>query len=709
MEHHNYRWFWLSLTGLAVTCMIALVMLVQPVASRLPFLPAALQELDLLLQDRFVSAHERPLPLPDVVFVGIDQSTLKIVDDDESVIAANPVLQSLAQPFPWSRDVWAEVVKRLADSGARLILLDLLFPTVREGDALLAEALEQHADRVVIAGSLEPRAQFQGSAAPGVIFAYPAESILPIGSPLEESVGFVNFRPGRDGRIRRIELTSRSREFVGMESHPDEEVFHSMVSISLGKLGHSVPDDGRREMRWVKNLADAYPVIPLYEIFWPSLWERNFHEGEFFRDKIVIVGAFAPQLQDLQNTPEGNINGPLIHINALTNALRDTLFRRCSPTFDAVLIFLMALSAMLAVGMIRKPVPALAALGALLAIFLAASSWYFTREHVVVALVGPSASLLTTGLFCLAIDYSGVLLERLRLKRALGSRLSTDVMQEIVDNPASYLNQLGGVRREITVLFSDLRGFTQLSENREPEELFNHLNEFFSDMVPLIQAQRGMVDKLIGDAIMAVWGSVPDMEISSSSEAAAIAAVDMQRNLALLNKVWSKRGIPPLKQGIGIHCGVALTGNIGSEKHLELTAMGDTVNLASRLESVSKQYGAGIVVSTSITNHLGDGWLLRPLDYVKVVGRNEPVQLVEIISKPGEAIEDDQRQWISRWTEAYQSYQRREFEAAQRILGDLRKLQPTDLTLEKLYERCDVFRKDPPADDWDGSVSLASK
>jgi len=709
MENQKFRWLLLSLTGLLVATVLVAVTLVEPVASRLPFLPDALARLELLIQDEFVSAHQRPEPLDNVVFVGIDQSTLKISDEDPAVVAADPVLRAMADPFPWPRDVWAEVIWRLSDAGARLVLLDLLFPTSRDGDEILAEALEEQSQRMVIAGSLEHRAQFQGEAAPGVVFAYPAETILPLGGAAEDSVGFVNFRPGRDGRIRRIELASRSREFVGMESHPDEEPFNSLVSVALRKLGHRVDDDGRLEMRWVKNLPDAYPVIPLYELFWPSLWEKNFQNGEFFRDKIVMIGAYAPQFQDLQNTPEGNIHGPLIHLNSLTNAVRDTLFRRSRPMTDAVLIISLAILALVVVGVIRSPIPALLGLGALMTTFLMWSSWHFTSTDVLVSFVGPSAALLSTGLFCLAIDYNAVIRERRRLKRALGRRVSAEVMQEIVDNPASYLDQLGGVRREITVLFSDLRGFTQLSEGMDPEELFHHLNEYFNGMVPIIQDHRGMVDKLIGDAIMAVWGSVPDVPVGVSSVAAVTAAVDMQRQLTKLNEAWTERGKATLQQGIGLHSGIALTGNLGSDQHLELTAMGDTVNLASRLESLSKQYGAGIVVSGTITDQLGDDWTRRPLDFVKVIGRTEPVQLIEIFAKPGESIDAELTKWIELWDTAYSHYRQRDFGEAKTRFEDLRLLRPDDVATAKLLDRCERFVAAPPADDWDGSVALESK
>ena len=463
-------------------------------------------------------------------------------------------------------------------------------------------------------------------------------------------------------------------------------------------------------MRWVEDIHSAYPVIPLHEIFIPSLWGQNFGNGSFFEGKIVMIGAYAPQFQDIQNTPEGNLNGPLVHLNAITNVAHDSFYARASGKLNVLLVFLTALGGILCIGFIRKPIFSLISLIVLFVLLHVIAAVLFNQHSLLISLVSPVGVLALTGLCALAFDYSRIYRERLRLRKALGRRVSSGVMREIIDNPTSYLNQLGGVRRDVTVLFSDLRGFTKMSETREPEELVRHLNDYFNIMVPLIQEQRGMVDKFIGDAIMALWGSVPEMTPIKGSEYAAVTAVNMKRFLAKLNVEWKAKGIPTLAQGIGIHQGEALTGNIGSEHHHELTAIGDTVNLASRLESVTKQYGVEIIVSETVADFLNpeDGWILRPLDRVKVVGRNQPVDLIEIIAMPGETMPDETLEWVSTNQQAFSAYQEGDFKKAVDFYSSIRG-QLADRPVLKLRDRCQIFLDKSPGENWDGSVSLDSK
>ena len=710
MQEHRNRWGVFLLLALAVSALITAVFYVPAVRNRLPFLPEALIRLDFLLQDRFVARLNRPDPLPNVAFLGIDQSTLKLNEEDPEFLAASPALTAIAQSYPWSRAVWGSIIEKLAESGAEVIVIDILLPMRREGDVEFAAAVEKYADQLVLAGTLEKRGQMQSGADQAVVFAYPSESILPVESPVEEYTGFVNFIPDIDGRIRSLTYKTRAFEFFGGAIYPDGDEFKSLTAATVEQLEWKAPTDGKKEMRWVEDLQKAYAVIPVHEIFIPSFWDQNFGKGFFFKGKIVMIGPYAPQLKDIHNTPEGDFAGPFLHLNALTNVARDSFYKKASGTLNVVLVFLAGFAAILCVGLIRKPIISLISLIVLFVLFHLVAAVLFNTQSILISLVSPVSGLALTGFSALAFDYSRVYRERLRLRKALERRVSSGVMREIIDNPESYLNQLGGVRRDVTVLFSDLRGFTKMSETREPEEMVSHLNDYFNVMVPLIQDQRGMVDKFIGDAIMALWGSVPEMTRGNGSEYAAITAVKMKRFLAQLNVEWEARGIPSLAQGIGLHCGEALTGNIGSDNHHELTAIGDTVNLASRLESVTKQYGVEIVVSETVADFLNpdDGWILRPLDRVKVVGRDRPVDLIEIVAMPGETIPDETLEWISTNQKAFAAYQNGDFKKAFDFYSSLRG-PLADKALLKLRDRCRTFLEESPGSHWDGSVSLDSK
>jgi adenylate cyclase len=297
------------------------------------------------------------------------------------------------------------------------------------------------------------------------------------------------------------------------------------------------------------------------------------------------------------------------------------------------------------------------------------------------------------------------------LRQALARRVSKEVLQEILNNPSSYLNQLGGIRKDVTVLFSDLRGFTTLSENSDPDALVSQLNQYFDIMVGVIQGDRGMVDKFIGDAIMAVWGSVPTLGGSEGSPLAVAAALRMSRALPKLNTRWKEEGSPELAMGLGIHRGEAVTGNVGSEKRLELTVIGDTVNLAARLEGVTKMYGVEIVISEVVANDLGEGWIVRPLDRVQVKGRSASAGIFEPLAMPGDD-EDILRPAIAkaeRYASAFELYLSRQFENATEAFDEFLEKYPGDKPAEKLAQRCREYLQSPPEESWDGGVPLDSK
>jgi len=710
IKEQSWRCLWIALLWLSVSSVVVGLLFSPAIREKVPFLPWALTNIDFLIQDKFVLVQPGPEPLESLVFLGIDQNSMTVGDVYPEYIKQSVALQAMTRPFPWSRVVYAEAIERLAGAGAEVIMLDLLFPSEKDGDDALRKAVEKHADKVVLAGTLEEKGQFQKGIASPIGFHYPPESILPIDSPAEKDVGYATFYPHSDTRIREITFQSRPRESAGGMVHPDEELFPSLAAVTLRKMGRSYPETSIPfEMRWVKNIDQTYHAYSLADIFVEPYWKANFKNGDFFKGKTVIIGPKAAQFQDAHPTAVGIVGGPLIHFNAITNVIRGTLYRRASGNFNALIIFLVGMLTALSVGLIRKPLWVILALVGVGCIFLAFAWYDFEVGNRLLSFVGPLGSLTATGLIALAVDYSQVYRERQRLRNALERRVSTEVMEEIIANPESYLNQLGGVRRNITVLFSDLRGFTKMSETREPEELVDHLNEYFNVMVPAIQHQRGMVDKFIGDAIMAVWGSVPEMGAEDNCEQATLAAVEMQRTLAELNSKWKEKGFPELAQGIGLHYGEALTGNIGSENHHELTAMGDTVNLASRVESLTKQYRASVIVSGAVAKHLSEGWILRPLDCVRVVGRKQAVDLLEVVATPGTTISTKEAEWIANFQKAFSLYKESKFSSAIPLFKELKESRPEDIAVNKLLKRCRAFEANPPDKDWDGSVALDSK
>jgi len=219
------------------------------------------------------------------------------------------------------------------------------------------------------------------------------------------------------------------------------------------------------------------------------------------------------------------------------------------------------------------------------------------------------------------------------MKRLFGRYVSKDVYAQLVANPS--LANLGGKRRQMTVLFSDIRGFTTVSEQGQPEEIVHLLNEYFTRMVDIVFRHRGTVDKFVGDMVMALFGA--PLDVADHARCAVEAALEMIDELHRLNAGWAQEGRGPIDIGIGINTGPMIAGNIGSEQIMSYTVIGDAVNLGSRLESLNKTYGTHIIISDATRKAIGPGFELRPLGDVVVKGKTLPVAIFEVVGRSGSA------------------------------------------------------------------------
>ncbi|MCB1230747.1 MAG: adenylate/guanylate cyclase domain-containing protein [Verrucomicrobiae bacterium] len=710
------RWIYLGVSWLVLSGLLAGLLTCPRVQKGMLPIARLLVTWDLNLSDRLLATLPPLKADPDFLFLGIDDSSMAMGEEDPEVVSRIRPLSLMAEPFPWSREVWATATERLLDAGARLVVIDLLLVAPGKGDATLQAVLEKHAGRVVLASSLSPPATSQGFAGGFGSLVDPSETILPGEGNALPSTGFVNFRPDLDGNVRTVRYYDTLESIAGMPDRPESKVYPSLSAAVLEALGEEIPLMARRNavrIPFAPDLTAINAPRPLYEIFWPSTWERNYRNGEQVRDKVVLIGPAAAQFHDNHPTPAGTLLGPQLHLNAIAAARAGAFARPISAKWSAFLILGAGLIAMVIVGRLQRPWLALALLTFATLAFVGGAR-IALGTGAILPLLGPLASLCLVGATGLAFDHARIYRERLLLRRALERRVSAEVMEEILANPSSYLNQLGGLRKQVTVLFSDLRGFTSLSESASPEEMVSRLNAYFDLMVGEIQGTRGMVDKFIGDAIMAIWGSVPSLPPSEGVKQAVASAMGMIRQLECLNERWKTEmgpeSAPQWAMGIGIHCGEAITGNIGSESRLELTVIGDAVNLASRLEGVTKRYGVALLVSEAAAAHLRDDpdqWVLRPIDRVRVSGRRSAVTLFEPLSVAKsapvlvEAVPD--------FSEAFAAYQRCDFEIAAERYAKLAARFPGDVSTRTLMTRCREFGGSPPPSDWEGAVTLDSK
>jgi adenylate cyclase len=290
------------------------------------------------------------------------------------------------------------------------------------------------------------------------------------------------------------------------------------------------------------------------------------------------------------------------------------------------------------------------------------------------------------------------------IKNVFQFYVSSNVVDHLLQSSETL--QLGGERCKLTALFSDIRGFTSISEKLSPEQLVEFLNEYLSKMSQLVLQYEGTLDKYMGDAIMAFYGA--PIEQADHAQRACKTAVDMIVRLKELHVGWETRGLPPMDIGIGINSGDMSVGNMGSRDRFDYTIMGDNVNLASRLEGINKEYGTNIVISEftyALIRH--QSFLVRELDTVRVKGKDEPVTIYELLGYA--SLYEHKKPVVAKFCEGLSAYKQRDWNLALERFGEALELDPSDTPSAKYISRCEAYQHTPPPDDWDGVFVMTTK
>lgn len=356
---------------------------------------------------------------------------------------------------------------------------------------------------------------------------------------------------------------------------------------------------------------------------------------EFLRDKIVFVGAATPDLEDHFATPFlplGPMPGVELHAHAALTLLRGDALHVPHPLLTILIIVITALVTAFIGGRTSAGVGFLAAAGTVV-LLSGYAVWAFNARDVWFQAVPPMASVLLSYTLINAYRFAVEERERRRVQNVFGRYVSQDVVEQILATGGDV--PLGGVRQPVTVMFSDIRGFTSLSERLNAEAVVTLLNEYFGAMADVIFEQRGMIDKFMGDAIMAVFGA--PLPANDDALRAVTAAVEMRKRLLQLRDEWKAEGTDALDSGIGINTAEVIVGNVGSEERMDYTVIGDGVNLAARLEELSKEYGGGILIAESTYAHVRDHVEVQSLNAVAVRGKTEPVQIYKVLGLRGDA------------------------------------------------------------------------
>ena len=532
----------------------------------------------------------------------------------------------------------------------------------------------------------------------------PNSVLIPPPQLLDDRVGFVNFWPDViDGKVRAVSYRVTNRELAGLPPHPGEEVYESLSARALTKIGHGndVPRDFHGYMIRF-TASDAFEPHRLYEVFDPKLWQANYANGAFFKDKIIMVGPSAQVLHDVVDTPISTTTlGPELHLQAMAAALGHEFLRPTPPKIGLTLVAAAGLIACSLVALVRKPLICLGALVAITAAYLGMARLLYDKTGLLRLTVPVLTALVLSGSFSLGFEYILERLEKLRTRRTLERYVSKNLVREILDNPDSYYSSLKGVRVPVTILFSDLIGFTTLSEKADPEALVTQLNEHLSRMTSVIFNDGGTLDKFIGDAIMAVWGNVRSLGTAQDAKNCARAALGMRRELAQLNQKWRSEGRMGLGMGIGINQGEVIVGNIGSQERMDPTVIGDAVNLASRLEGLTRVYGVDILVGASAAELVREEVYLRSVARVQVKGKTKPVDVFTFIGSRNEDVDPELLKWLESYEEGFEKFRARDFTQAKILFSRFLEFYPEDLLAKMYLRRTLEYEHTPPDQAWD--------
>ncbi len=632
----------------------------------------------------------------DFVFLGIDQSTLQLPPLTPEEIANNRAFELMTErPFPWSREVWALLLDRLFAAGARLVIFDMLFNPPNDGDPAFHVALDRYRDKVVVGANFDMQNPNK------LQEITPNDTLIPPPQLLDDRVGFVNFWSDPiDGKIRAVTYRVTDRQLADL---PSEEIYESLSARALAKTGHAndVPNDFRGHMIRFTAL-DAFEPRPLYEVFDPKFWHANYADGAFFKDKILIVGGSAQVMHDVFDTPMSPTTpGPALHLQAMAAAMTHEFLRATPPKVGLALVGAAGLAAWLLVAFLRRPLLCLGALVVITAAYLGAARLCYDGTGLLLLTVPVLSALVLSGLFSLGLEYALEWRERVRTRRTLERYVSKNLVKEVLENPDSYYSSLRGARVPVTILFSDLIGFTTLSEKADPEALVAQLNEYLSAMTSVVFNNGGTLDKFIGDAIMAVWGNVRSLGVTQDAKSCARAALRMRRELQQLNEKWRGEGRMGLGMGIGINHGEVIVGNIGSHEHMDPTVIGDSVNLASRLEGLTRTYGLDILAGATAAELVRDEFYMRSVARVQVKGKTKPVDVFTFIGPRNEEVDPELLKWLESYEDGLEKFRARDFTDAKILFSRFLEFYPDDFLAKMYLDRALDYEQQPPDEAWD--------
>jgi adenylate cyclase len=715
--------------GLGIGIFVALIRLLDP---------GFIQSVDHLTTDyRYQQRYDRlkasgdlwdAKKLANVVIVEIGQDDMK----------------SLPESFPFPRSYYAHIVDNLERCGVRAIGLDVTFESKRDSapDAAFDSVLTKY-NNVVLA------AKYEESTGGGKYLL----------STLERSYSNIFYQPGR--RVGIVNIAGKDRDDVARRYLPMSKAGNFLTPTFGFALLNSVfglNDTAVVELR-EKSFALADRLVPRYDgrsfllnYYGPSNTFRYIkftdviddstfktkEELEYgtdidqfnsdpglqasLKDKIVLIGSTMPEERDYHSIPLLNtdgttsMNGVEIHATAIQNILDQKYIERADPTLEFALIIILALVVTLILMPLRTLKIRYVVVLELASVFVVALFIFgvfeiavrsFTNNSTLINIVYPSVAVVLAYVGAAVYQYLAERQQKALIKNVFSKYISSAVVNELVANPEKA--KLGGDRRELTVFFSDIAGFTTISEqfHTRPEGLVELLNEYLDEMTGIVLQHEGTLDKYEGDAIMAFWGA--PITLKDHALRTCLASLDMQRRLAAMRPQWKKEGRPALEVRIGINTGVMIVGNMGGKDRFDYTVIGDSVNLASRLEGANKQYGSNIMISDFTYQHVKGRVLVRELDLIQVKGKTEPVKVWELLGTSDMPLSDNQKQSLEIYHEGLRLYRERNWQEAIAYFQQAKQLDATCHVADIYEQRANLYQLNPPPAEWNGVFVMTTK
>lgn len=655
-----------------------------------------LNKWQLKLTNRFYTTNS---PSEEIVIVGIDEESL----DEE---------HGLGRWNQWDRLFYRQVIKNLEKEGAKVIGMDILFSEASKGvsepvlnelsknkqtfnekietylqdphpsDLALGETFRKY-ENIFLAklGDIDRKD-------PNKV-TNPVEPIEVLGSNAQ--AGWTIIYPDEDDVVRRI-----YPEIYDVPANEWDKTFSLKIAEFIA--GEELLSDSKPYLINYQGTSHTFKSISFVDAY------NNIFK-ETVEGKIVLIGATTERLKDSFPTPTSHdilMPGVEIHANAIQTLLEGKFLTEQGLASQILTIAVLSVFLTFVV-MFAGILPGLGAAVGLIVLYNLGAKPVFDRG-LVLNLVYPTIALFWAYLLTTLYKYLVETREKSQLSGAFAKYVNKDLVQKILEDPDAL--KLGGAKRTISVFFSDIANFTTFSETHTPEEVVEQLNQYFDVMVKIIMKNGGTLNKFEGDAIMAFWGAPLDQP--GHAVLAAQSALECRAALKGLHERWTQEGKPLLDFRIGLSSGEAIAGNMGSADRLEYTVMGDIVNLGARLEAANKVYGTHVMISGEMQALLGENFALRRLDRLRVKGKDQPVDVYELVAAAGQ-LSDAQKQTIDAFHQAIEYYRNGKFDEAIARFNQVAQSWPQDGPTQTYLKRCTELQSKPPTDGWDGTWTLTSK